>query len=71
MKVGTRVRLSGQYKAFLREHGSRDHVKEFGDEIGVVVKKKADIEHWPEVQVEWGDTGLRYLYAIDQLEVVL
>lgn len=70
MKVGTKVRMSDDLKELLHLNGSVEHVKEFGDEIGVVIPKKPDIEHWPEVEVEWGDTGLHYLYPPSLLEVV-
>jgi hypothetical protein len=70
MKVGTRVRMKESLKKLLIENESRDHVEEFGDEIGVVIPKEAAIEQWPEVEVLWGDTGLHYLYHPDQLEEV-
>lgn len=70
MKLGTKVRMSQELMDLLYLNGSVEHLNEFCDEVGVIVPKDPDIEHWPEVNVEWGDTGLRYLYPPAMLEEI-
>lgn len=70
MRIGTRVRMSQDLKDLFRMNGSHEHLREFEHEVGVVIPKDADIEHWPEVRVRWGDTGLNYLYPPSMLEIV-
>lgn len=95
MKTGTRVKMSEKLKkAFLRNcvfahvgpfvddecmGCSTDHVKEFGDSIGIVGNLtdhnncKPDDPHWesknlgPEIEVRWQPDNLVYHYHPDYL----
>lgn len=70
MRIGTKVRMSEKFKKKMIATGSGEHIAEFGEEVGIVVKKPDNVKDWPEVQVEWGDTGLRYLYDPEELDKV-
>lgn len=67
MIVGTIVKMSDGLKQRLKDNKSGAHVKEFGEAIGVIVDKPSNVKNWPEVAVEWGNTGLRYLYLPEDL----
>ena len=63
MEKGTRVRMSGKLKKAMRNNGSGEHVKEFGNCEGIVEEHLSHngIE-WPEVNVRWEPSKLRYGY---------
>jgi hypothetical protein len=68
MKKGTRVKMSEDLKAALRSNGCDDHVREFGNCIGIV---EGPVDYGssqgPEVDVRWQPGSLRYAYHPDQL----
>ena len=68
MERGTRVKMSTKLKKVLRANGSGEHVKEFGRCEGIVEEHLSHngIE-WPEVNVRWEPSKLRYGYLPDQL----
>lgn len=76
---GTRVRFTQARLDFLENCacgpitddtcGCKDHLDEFGDQVGTVVEKDPDIRDWPEAEVRW-DTGFFYMYDEEHLEVV-
>ena len=81
--AGTRVRLSAAFKAFVaaqqpapfetREEYEQTswpaHLKEFDGCEGVVLGHPVD--DWPEWDVRWEPSGLRYSYRAEDLEEVL
>lgn len=68
LPVGTRVRMSVAFKGLLLATGALTHVKEFGNTVGTVI---GPMElGWPEYDVMWGDTGLKYGYSAENLDVV-
>jgi len=73
MKRGTKVKMSKYLKNKLRSNGSKEHVDEFGDSIGVVqgfaIGPNGEI--WPEVDVRWLPDNLRYAYPPEDLIVIL
>jgi len=75
--LGARVCLSAQGKERLKT--SPAHLKEFGNCEGIVValldyhngmKEGSPSKLGPEVDVRWWPSGLRYGYAIEDLEVI-
>ena len=78
LKKGSRIRMTADLKARMWE-GSRDHVYEFGECVGVVdgfvdfhnVGDPLDIgKIGPEVNVRWQPSDLRYAYHPSDLEIV-
>lgn len=64
---GTRVRMSAALRARLAVD-SAEHVAEFGQSFGVVIGHAEG--DWPEVDVRWEPSGLRYAYLPGDLEAV-
>lgn len=68
MKPGDKVRLTEAYKQMLISNDCADHVEEFGDCVGIV---EEPIENsWPEFNVRWQPSQLRYGYHPDHLEFI-
>jgi hypothetical protein len=67
---GTKVRMSQQLKNNLLNNGSQEHLKEFGDCIGVVVGLVFPNGEGPELDVRWQPSNLRYGYSPELLEIV-
>jgi hypothetical protein len=67
--MGTKVRMSAAFKRALQENGSREHVREFGECVGIV-EGPVDYgtQRGPEVNVRWQPSNLRYGYHPDDLE---
>lgn len=61
MKKGSFVRLSDLGKENLISNGCKEHVDEFGDCIGIVEGNFLEI--YPELDVRWQPSQLRYAYA--------
>lgn len=82
IKPGTRVRMSEHLKQALIKNGSKEHVREFNNCIGVVQGltdynncKPGDPKYdqdkvGPEVDVRWQPSNLRYAYAIEKLVII-
>lgn len=72
MTEGTKVRMSAKLKESLSRNDSAEHVREFGNCIGVVLGP-TDYKSClgPEVDVRWLSSNLRYAYHPDDLEVCL
>lgn len=69
LKKGDRVRMGDRLKWKLRKNGSGEHVREFGDCVGVV-DGPVDWQNGdfgPELDVRWQPSNLRYMYAPDDL----
>jgi hypothetical protein len=66
MKIGTRVKMSEEFKRKLRLNGCGDHVEEFGKCIGIVEGPAFEF-HGPEVDVRWQPSNLRYAYDPENL----
>lgn len=64
VKPGTRVRMSAALKERLAVN-SAEHVEEFGECVGVVIGQAEG--DWPEVDVRWEPSGLRYAYLPSDL----
>lgn len=62
---GDKVRMTADYKRQLAATGSHEHVEEFGACVGVIVGP-ADLGEgppaWPELDVRWQPSNLRYAY---------
>lgn len=72
MKPGTKVRMTEAHKQALIANGCADHVEEFGDCIGLVEDPMGE-EYgldWPEFNVRWQPSKLRYGYLPDDLEII-
>jgi hypothetical protein len=61
--------MSAAFKRALQENGSREHVREFGECVGIV-EGPVDYgtQRGPEVNVRWQPSNLRYGYHPDDLE---
>lgn len=70
MKIGTMVRMTPNLKRAMRANGSGEHVDEFGHCIGVVIGPMFPDTDWPEVDVRWQPSNLRYGYHPNELEIV-
>lgn len=67
IKYGDTVKMSESLKKYFRQHGSKEHVEEFGDCIGTVedvTHADASSKH---VNVRWHPSELRYEYDITHL----
>jgi hypothetical protein len=67
----TRVRMTDACRRRLISTGAADHAADFGDCVGtvepvVLVGRLAD----GDVEVRWQPSGLKYVYARDELEPV-
>ncbi len=75
MKTGDKVKMSDTFKKMLTENGSKEHIDEFGDCIGIVeglVNYNNDGENnpdkiGPEFNVRWQPSKLRYGYLPENL----
>jgi len=70
---GVRVKMSEHLKDVMIANGSGDHIKEFGENEGIVqgyAEQDSEGNHWPEVDVRWQPDNLRYAYDPALLEVV-
>ncbi len=65
MKKGDKVKMSEGLKEAMRQNGRKEHVKEFGECIGVVERLIDDDDY--EVDVRWQPSNLRYGYSINSL----
>ena len=62
--------MSDMFKVTMkRQINNFEHIKEFGDCIGTIVPKKEPYIDWPEVEVMWEPSGLKYLYLPENLEI--
>jgi hypothetical protein len=62
---GQKVKMSQKLKDILMENGCEEHVKEFGDCIGIVGDRFFDC---PEFKVYWQPYNLNYLYEPEDLD---
>jgi len=71
MKKGIRVKMSEELKQFLIDNECEEHVKDFGDCVGVVngLSEYANSKG-PEVNVKWLPSNLRYDYDPKMLIIV-
>ena len=69
MPNGTKVRMSQEYKNELKIHNP-EHLEEFGGCIGVVGERVHPNTNYPELDVRWQPSNLRYGYFPEQLEIV-
>lgn len=68
MKPGTHVVMSWRLKRINRRHKGWAHVQEFGNCVGIV--QGPTQPGWPEVDVYWQPSNLRYSYLPKHLVVV-
>lgn len=70
--AGRHVRMAAAYKDSLKgTPDGREHVAEFGKCVGIVLGPvDYGVHLGPEVDVQWQPSGLKYGYAIHQLEVI-
>ena len=64
-----KVRLSEECKKKMAAN-SADHVKEFENCIGTIVPKPDNVKDFPEVNVCWEPSNLKYLYLIEDLDFI-
>jgi hypothetical protein len=65
---GKLVRMKESFKEAMRRNGSSEHIDEFGDCVGVILGPMEP--GWPEVDVRWKPSNLKYGYDIENLEFV-
>ena len=72
MQKGTKVKMSEKVKQEFIANNCQDHVSEFGNCIGIVQGHVVgpDGKEWPELDVRWQPSNLRYCYHPDDLEVI-
>lgn len=82
MQIGTKVKMTDKFKQELISHDCADHVKEFGDCVGVVIRytdynncKPEDPQYdhskiGPEVDIRWQPSNLKYAYHPNNLIIV-
>lgn len=59
--TGDSVKMSDGYKEEMsKDDENREHIEEFGDSTGVVLGQSEG--DWPEVDVRWQPSGLKYSY---------
>jgi hypothetical protein len=72
MKKGDRVKMTQECKDTLKRNGCNDHVHEFGNCVGIVQEQvrgpNGDV--WPEWDVRWQPSNLRYAYHPASLVIV-
>lgn len=68
IKAGTNVKMSQQLKDGLISNNCKAHVDEFGDCVGIV-EDQID-PRYPDVNVRWQPSKLRYGYNPDSLDIV-
>jgi hypothetical protein len=63
VKPGTVVRMSDALKQEMLARGSHNHIKEFGDCVGIVIGPvNFGKRVGPEIDVRWQPSNLRYMY---------
>ena len=67
---GMRVRMTAEFKRELEQSNCQDHVREFGDCIGIVEGSMFDGHPELEWDVRWQPSGLKYGYAAHHVEEV-
>ena len=69
MKKGDKVKMSEGLKEAMRQNGSKEHIKEFGECIGIVEGITYENEDGTDVDVDvrWQPSNLRYGYSINSL----
>jgi len=66
-----KVKMSEDFKKSLINSGCEDHVKEFGECVGIVEDKMfPDCDDCDEVNVRWLPSKLRYGYSPKELIIV-
>lgn len=68
MTKGALVKMSEELKRIMRGNGSGAHIDEFGDCVGIVQGHVVvNGIKWPEVDVRWLPSNLKYAYPPDLL----
>lgn len=67
MKKGDKVKMTEDFKKALMKNESADHIKEFGDCVGIVEGLCYPDSSCDDVDVRWIPSGLRYGYLPENL----
>ena len=65
LEPGMKVKMSQAFKEDMLKGESKEHILEFGECMGIV---KGQFLDWPEFDVVWQPSGLKYLYLPENLD---